>query len=183
MEFTGRFITAAKDYRTGLWQLTFQCNELAAIEQVDKIKDLDLLDIKAEKHRVKRGRNSNAYAWTLMQRIAEAVCSDKWTIYLQMLQRYSRAFTHVIVKPEAVQAVMEQYRTAIDLGEISVNGQIWHQLQVYFGSSTFDSKEMSVFIDGIISECKELGIETLTPAAVQEMNAMWENYKSKGDKL
>ncbi len=73
----------------------------------------------------------------------------------------------------------ELYRTYIDLGEISVNGMTGHQLQVYYGSSTFDSKEMSVFIDGIVSECKDLGIEILPPAQLEIMNKEWNNDKGR----
>ena len=68
---------------------------------------------------------------------------------------------------------MDAFRTCVDLGEVSVNGQAGHQLQVYFGSSTFDTKEMSVFLDGIVSECKELGIETATPDELERMKQKW----------
>ena len=67
----------------------------------------------------------------------------------------------------------EEFRTCVDLGEITVGGTTGHQLQVYYGSSTFDTKEMSVFIDGIVSECHELGIETMTPEQIAAMNAAW----------
>lgn len=92
---------------------------------------------------------------------------------MDMLKRYSRAFTHIIVKPNAVEAVKELYRTSVDLGEIEINGQKGHQLQVYFGSSSFDSKEMSVFLEGIVSECKLLNIETLSPDELERMKAQW----------
>ncbi len=131
--------------------------------------------IEMKRWREKRSLDSNAYAWVLMQKIAEKVHSDKMTVYMEMLQRYSGAFTHIIVKKRAVKAVMEMYRTAIDLGEISVGDQTGHQLQVYFGSSTFNTKEMSVFIDGLVSECKELGIETLPPYEIERMVSAWDS--------
>ena len=110
-----------------------------------------------------------------MQKMAEATHQEKWDVYLQCLQRYSRAFTHVIVKENAVEKMKELYRTCVDLGTVTVNGQTGHQLQVYYGSSTFDSKEMSVFIDGIVSECKELGIETMTPRDLEVMKTAWQS--------
>lgn len=172
MEFTGEILNVCKDWKTGKAQITFSVNEEYELTELDRIKDSELT-IKATKKRNRRSLDSNAYAWTLMQKIAEAVNSDKWSVYLACLQKYSRAFTHVIVKPEALDAMKDLYRTCIDLGEITINGQSGHQLQVFFGSSTFDTKEMSVFIDGIVSECKELGIETLPPAELQRMKEMW----------
>lgn len=172
MEFTGEVKGIVRDYQTNQFNITFTINEESVINEVDKLKG-SKLSIKAVKHREKRSLDSNAYAWVLMQKIAEAVNSDKWSIYLECLKKYSRSFSHVIVKPEAVEKMKELYRTCVDLGEISVNGMTGHQLQVYYGSSTFNTKEMSVFIDGIVSECKELGIETLPSAELERMKVAW----------
>lgn len=172
MEFIGEVKGIARDWSTNQFNITFSINEESVVNEIDKLKDCKL-SIKAVKHREKRSLDSNAYAWVLMQKIAEAVNSDKWSIYLECLKKYSRSFSHVIVKPEAVEKMKELYRTCVDLGEISVNGVKGHQLQVYYGSSTFNTKEMSVFIDGIVSECKELGIETLPPAELERMKAQW----------
>ena len=172
MEFTGEVKGIVRDWNTNQFNITFSINENSVVNEVDKLKDCKL-SIKAVKYKQKRSLDSNAYAWVLMQKIAEAVDSDKWSIYLECLKKYSRAFSHVIVKPEAVEKMKELYRTCVDLGEISVNGITGHQLQVYYGSSTFNTKEMSVFIDGIVSECKELGIETLAPEELERMKAAW----------
>lgn len=160
----------------GKTRITFEMDEIDRDSIIPLIgRDLR---IEARQWREKRSLDSNAYAWVLMQRIAEKIHSDKWEVYLDMLKRYSRSFTHIIVKEKAVNAVMEMYRASIDLGEITVGGQTGHQLQVYFGSSTFDTKEMSVFIDGLVSECKELGIETLPPEEQERMLKAWDESKA-----
>jgi hypothetical protein len=41
------------------------------------------------------------------------------------------------------------------------------------GSHTYDSREMSRLIDGTVSEAKELGIETLSPAELERMKQQW----------
>lgn len=60
----------------------------------------------------------------------------------------------------------ERKLTADELEEVSVNGKKGVQLRLYFGSSTYDTKEMSVLLDGIVSECRELGIEPDTKMKV-----------------
>ena len=45
--------------------------------------------------------------------------------------------------------------------------------RIYRGSHTYDTKEMSLLIDGTVMEAKELGIETMTPAELAEMKARW----------
>lgn len=174
MQCTGLLVDVNRNWQNGKLRLTFEINEDIP-NAVNEINGVELLDITADKHKVKRSLDSNAYCWVLIQKIAEAVHSDKWSIYLQCLQRYSRAFTHVIVKENAVDAMKEVWRTCVDLGEVTVNGQTGRQLQLYYGSSSFDSKQMSVFIDGIVQECKELGIETMTPDQLERMKAAWQS--------
>lgn len=169
IKLTGKVTGVSRDLWNGGYNVT--------ISTESDLKDVDFpegeLTISIGKQRVKRSLDANAYAWVLMQKIAEKVGSDKWSVYLSCLSRYSRAFTHIIVKESAVPRMKELYRECVDLGEVEVNGHKGHQLQVFFGSSTFDSKEMSVFIDGIISECKELGIPTATPRELEAMKAGW----------
>ena len=173
MEFTGKIKNIQTDWLTGEKIISFSINEPSALHEVDKIKSCEKLQIKAVKHRERRSLDANAYAWVLMQKIAEATDTDKWSVYLRCLQDYSRAFSHVIVKPEAVDRMKELYRTCVDLGGITVNGRTGHQLQVYYGSSCFDTKEMAVFIDGIVRECKDLNIETLPPEELERMKKGW----------
>lgn len=173
MEWTGKVLSVGTDWLTGQMNITLSINERSALQEIDSIKDCEKLSIKAVKHRNKRSLDSNAYAWVLMQKITEAVNSDRWSVYLEMLKKYSREFTFVICKEHAVDKLKELYRTCIDLGEVNVNGQEGHQIQVFFGSSTFDTKAMSVFIDGIVSECKELGIETIPPDELERMKSAW----------
>lgn len=172
VELTGRIVGVSKDWKTQKYNVTFEIENqpLADIETLSECKDLD---IRVKKHRDKRSINANAYLWVLLQKIAEATHTTKEEVYLFMLQRYSRAFTHVIVKEQAVERMKELYRTCIDLGEVTVGGTKGHQLQVYYGSSTFDTKEMSVLLDGVVSECEGMGISTLTPNELQKMKEEW----------
>ena len=171
MECTGKLKSVSKNWISRKWEVTFEINE-DITASIDKIRD-KMLNLTAKIHREKRSLDANAYAWVLMQKIAEAIHTDKWSVYLMMLERYSPVFTHIIVRPEAVERVMGEWRTVKVLGPIQVNGSSGIQLQCYFGSSTFDSKEMASFIDGIVSECKEMGIETLSPDEIERMRREW----------
>lgn len=127
-------------------------------------------DIKV--HRERRSLDSNAYLWVLLAKMADALRTNKDDLYLLMLERYG-VFTHLIVKPEAVDRIVEQWRTVRVLGDVLIKGRAGVQLQCYFGSSTYTTKEMSVLIDGVVSEAKEMGIETLPPDEIERMNQDW----------
>ena len=47
------------------------------------------------------------------------------------------------------------------------------------GSSTYDTREMSELINGLVSECREMGIETMTPDQLAEMMALYEQHRKK----
>lgn len=170
MEFKGRIVDISRDWKTGRFRITFESMEDIS-KQLESITD-KLLTITAKLFRNKRSRDANSYSWVLMQKIAEDQHTDKWSVYLEMLGRYG-VFTHIIVKPGVVDRVVSEWRTVKNLGEATVSGQTGIQLQCYFGSSTYDTKEMSVFIEGIVSECHELGIETATPDELDRMKKEW----------
>ena len=58
-----------------------------------------------------------------------------------------------------------------------VNGVEFTHYRVYKGSSEYDTREMAIFIDGIVSEAQTLGIDTRTPEELAEIKSLWENGK------
>ena len=50
---------------------------------------------------------------------------------------------------------------------------------LYYGSSTFDTKQMSVFIDSIVQDAKALGIETMTPQELEGLMVAYEKQTNK----
>jgi hypothetical protein len=72
-----------------------------------------------------------------------------------------------------VERVKQEWRTVRELGEITVNGKTGIQLQCFFGSSTYNSKEMSTLIDGVVSECEEMRIETMQKEELESIKKEW----------
>lgn len=117
-------------------------------------------------HKEKRSLNANALLWKCLGEIAAALRTDKWEVYLTMLKRYG-TFTYICVKPKAVEAVKRQWRECEVIGDISVNGDKAVQMLCYYGSSTMNTKEFSVLLDGVISEMKEMGLDTPSDRELQ----------------
>ena len=112
-------------------------------------------------HKQKRSLNANALLWHCLGEIANALNTDKWEVYLQMLKRYGK-YTYICVKPNVVDSVKKQWRECEVLGDIEINGQKAIQMLCYFGSSTYDSKEFSSLLNGVISEMEESASSILT---------------------
>lgn len=172
MEFTGKIQNVSRDWQTGQFNITFTVNEPSAINEIEHIQSCEKLNIKAAKFRNKRSLDANAYLWVLLSKIAEVFKMSKWDVYLQMLGDYG-VFTHIIVKPNMVEKFKEEWRMVKELGEVTVNGKTGVQLQCYFGSSSYDTKEMAVLLDGVVNEAKGIGIETLPPDEIERMKREW----------
>ena len=158
MEFTGELKGIVRDWNTNQFNITFSVNENAVVNEVDKLKDCKL-SIKAVKYRKKRSLDANALLWHCLGEIASSLQADKWDIYLQMLKRYGK-YTYICVKPNMVDAVKAQWRESEVIGEVNINGSEAIQMLCYFGSSTYNTKDFSVLLEGVISEMKEMELET-----------------------
>ena len=144
---------------------------------VEKIKQkLFLLDkdkqydVEIKIHREKRSLNANSYCWKLCTEIASVINSDKDSVYLLMLKRYG--VSDLI--PISNQVPIDDYIKYYDI-ESKTDKYTWYK--IYKGSSKYDTKEMSVLLNGIVSECKEMGIPTKEDLEIERMVKEWESEK------
>lgn len=172
MECTGKLVGVARDWNTGKMTVTFQIDG-EPTEEINKLLECEKLSIEAKKHRQKRSIDANALLWVCLGQIANALRADKWDIYLQMLRRYGK-FTYICVKPAVVDSVKSQWRESEVIGEIDINGQKAVQMLCYFGSSTYNTQEFTVLLDGVISEMREMNLETPTSEDMRRSLEAWE---------
>lgn len=140
-------------------------------EEINDLMDKEL-SVEIKPYRKRRSLDANALLWKMCDEIAKVIRSSKDEVYLTMLERYG-VFTHVIVKPEAAERIKQEWRAVRELGEVTVNGKTGIQLQCYYGSHLYDTKEFSVLLDGVISEAKELGVEVISE---QEKNLLMQEW-------
>lgn len=171
MKVTGRIVGANIDFKTNKPMLMLEINERTDFESiVDDLKDKDKLSIEIKPYRQHRSLNANAYAWTLIGKIADALRSGKDEIYLNCLKRYGQSELISVLSHVPIGNYVKYYEEA---GESKLNGKMFTHYRVYKGSSEFDTREMSIFIDGVVGEAKDLGIQTETPNQIAEMKARW----------
>lgn len=116
----------------------------------------------------KRSLSANAYAWALIQKIAESMTPprSKNEVYLQMLKDYGQSEFVSVLSDINVSGYFKYYE---EYGKGHVEGREFTHYKVYKGSSEMDSREMAILIDGIIQEARQLGIETITPAEKEKL--------------
>ena len=178
METTGKLTGASRTFDGQGIILTFEVDASAA-SQIENMKANDLLRIKAVKYREKRSNDANAYAWVLMTKIANHpdISSSKEDVYEEMLQKYGsfyeddNGYVTVTLKKEVDVSLLCGHWKRIR--EFVKNGKVWVSYLMIKGSSEFDTSEMSHFIDQIVEEAQELGIETATPDELERMKQEW----------
>lgn len=146
------------------------------IAEIAKLKEIIAkgkeLTVDIKQFRKKRSLDANGMLWSILGQMAAILKTSKDEVYLEMLNSYG-VFTHIIVKSEVVEKVKREWRTVRELGEVTVNGKTGIQLMCFFGSSTYDSKEFSILLEGVMSEAKELGIETISQAEKVALLDKW----------
>lgn len=147
----------------------------------DELHDCPALDLAISKHRKRRSRDANAYAWVLMDRLAEKTGVSKEEIYRETVKNIGGNSYIYPIRKDAAEAYIRHWQKggigwiAEIMGDSKLDGYV--NVVSYYGSSEYDTAQMSRLIKLIIGECREQGIETKTPA---ELAALMEEWEKRG---
>ncbi len=191
MESKGTLRDVSRDWKSGRMRLTFEI-ESDVESFVDKIKDKPLR-ISVKQWRDKRSLDANAYYWVLITKLGDKLNLSKPHLHNILLRRYGQPEVIdgkmiYLVLPDTDQGVRkadeaETYHIK-PTSEVKTgrNGERFRTYVMLRGSSTYNTEEMAHLIDGLVSECKEVGIETATPEELSRMLELYEaNRKRRGE--
>lgn len=124
-----------------------------------------------------KSMNANSYMWVICDKIAKKIQKNtKEDIYRHAIREVGVWEDN----PKPIDKAQEHIETwnSIGIGWFSeemrfskLNG--YTVVRDYYGSSVYNSKQMSVLIDYIVDQAKELDIETMTPAELERMKGEW----------
>lgn len=160
--------------------VTFELRDISFLDS--ELLDGRDVDLTVKQFRQKRSLDANAYAWVLIGHITEAITpsgaiKDEMEVYHQLLIRYGvreeidgqAATFSMLYDIDLAKVNHDLYVHSMVIGHGEVKGKMFTHYRLLKGSSKYDTKEMSVFIDGIIQDAKELGIETKTPEELERL--------------
>lgn len=133
-------------------------------------QDKDKL-FQVKEYRQKRTLSQNSYAWLLINELANKMRISKEEMYINLLEDYSQCLMIPVEKGKKPDGYFKYYKY---ITTTIINGKEADYYKVFKGSSKFNTEEMSIFLDGIIQECKSVGIQTLD---------MLEIERSENDKI
>ena len=159
----------------GVW-LCLKVNEPAPARAFVMEKRDRLYDCEIKEHREKRSLDANTYCWVLLDKLAQATRLPKTEIYRKAIKEIGGVSDTVCVLEKAADRLEKGW---------ACNGIGWFterwesrlagcvNVTLYYGSSVYDTAQMSRLIDYIVQDCKALGIETLPPDRLAALKEDW----------
>lgn len=160
--------------RDGGYLLTIATRENVGV-LYDELHETDV-DVTVKKHREKRSLDANAYFWVLVDRLAEKTRIPKTDIYRRYIREIGGNHEMVCVIDSAVEKLRNGWEH---------NGLGWQtdtmpsripgctNVILYYGSSTYNTRQMSHLIEMAVQDCQEQNIETLSPEKLAGMMEEW----------
>ena len=157
-------------------------------EAFDSLKDFDV-DVEIKRYRQKRSLDANAYCWVLCEKIADKLADEdvkqtKEEVYRAAIREIGIFKDFSNLSPDDAKTL----RTAWGmLGTGWVTEQVDFSqdgekvtIRCYYGSSRYNTKQMSRLIDNLVEDCKALGIPTETPEQIEQIKSLWAQAPKKG---
>lgn len=147
----------------GKVEITFTTYK-SALGGFESLKDKEL-NVKVSSFSKKRSLSQNAYMWTLLNQLGEKLNRSKEDVYKHYIKDYG-VFEILPIKNEAADRFKRNWsKNGIgwfveDIGESKLSG--FTKLIAYYGSSTYNSQEMSRLLNAIVDDCHDQGISTMT---------------------
>ena len=154
---------------------------VGTIEQViqylfkqDKTKKYEVKEVKK-----KRSINANNYFWKLLQELCELQDLDTIEEYKKRVKELA-IFRRFRIETKDVKTfeIMWQDKGIAWFCEIAdteyISNVEFKIINAYYGSSSFNSKQMSRLIDGVVQDCKAVGIETKSEAEICSLLKEWD---------
>ena len=174
---TGEIKDISIDYISNKPKVTLLLNERDSLNSLENLKE-DKLSIEIKKWRKKRSLDANSYCWVLCDRIAKELSKEsivtKEQIYKDAISQVG-TFEPMIIEEKAYdnfKRIWEKQGLGFIVQEVSRKDKCI-KVHCYYGSSTYDTKEMSLLIEILIELAKSLNIETKPQAELDSLLRSW----------
>lgn len=174
---TGEIKDISIDYLTNKPQIILTLNERESLLSLEKLKG-DKLSVEIKKWRKKRSLDANSYCWVLCKKIADELSKEdivtKEQIYKDAISQVG-TFEPMIIEEKAYdnfKRIWEKQGLGFIVQEVTRKDKCI-KVHCYYGSSTYDTKEMSLLIQIIVDLAKSLDIETKPKEEIESLLRSW----------
>lgn len=127
-----------------------------------------------KERRKKRSMNANNYFWQLVDQIAAALGQVKEDLYLEYIKQVGvfKDFTLSEEQAKTFRVAWSMLGVGWPTQQVDYDGDNV-VIRAYYGSSQYNTRQMSRLIDMAVEDAKDLGIEVLTPLELERMKEEW----------
>ena len=134
------------------------------------------VDVTIKPYLRKRSLDANAYAWVLLDKLAAEMGIPKEEIYREAIRQIGGVSVQICLQSKAVDAFCKGWESRgigwqCEKFPSKIAGCI--NVIAFFGSSVYDTKQMSGLINQLIEDCRSLGIETKSPEEIASLLKEW----------
>lgn len=129
-------------------------------------------------YKKKRSNNANNYFWKLLQELCELEDLNTIEEYKKRVKELG-IFRRFRIETKDVKTFMIMWQDKgiawfCEVSDTEYVGNVEFKIiNAYYGSSSFNSKQMSRLIDGLVQDCQAVGIETKSKKEIESMLEMW----------
>lgn len=124
----------------------------------------------------KRSLDANAYAWVLIGKLSEALRIDATEIYRNACKEIGGAAETVCMVNEAVSQLVKGWEhNGLGWTAETVSSKLpgCTNVILHYGSSVYDTRQMSALIDHLVQDCQAVGIETRPAEEIASLLEAW----------
>ena len=150
---------------------------MECVQEMQKLKlqGKERLTVEVKEFKAKRSLSANAYAWVLIHKLAEKLKLDSVEVYKLFIKELG-IYKPIEIRNDAVNTFIKAW-SMHGLGwiaeEVDSGQDGFTIINAYYGSSTYNTRQMTKFIENIVNECKSEGIETKTPEEIAKIPSLW----------
>ena len=178
LDTTGTITDINIDFKTSKAKISLLL-DTKQLDIVEELKNENKLNIELKKYRKHRSLDANSYFWKLLTELCELAEIDTTEEYKRRVKELG---------------IFKQFR--IETDDVKTFEKVWTDrgiawfceiadteylenvefkiINAYYGSSSYNSKQMSRLIDGVVQDCKIYGIETKPQAEIESLLKEWD---------
>ena len=146
------------------------------IEKEENSTEDDYTIYNIKEYKEKRSLNANSYCWVLLGKISDSLGITKEEVYREYIKDKG-IYRIITMNNDAVPTFIKVWEEKglgwiCETSETNVSGLT--DVIAYYGTSSYNTKQMANFIDYVVSEAKALNIETLRPTQLYELKNAWQ---------
>ena len=178
LDTTGTITDINIDFKTHKAKISLLL-DTKQLDIVEELKNENKLNVELKKYRKIRSLDANSYFWKMLSELCELAEIDTVEEYKRRVKELG-IFKQFRIQTEDVKTFEKVWTDRgiawfCEIADTEYLGNIEFKIiNAYYGSSSFNSKQMSRLIDGVVQDCKIYGIETKPQQEIDSLLKEWD---------